>query len=87
MARPACVKPSTQSNAPVSAVVSDIAISVGARRSVLPVATRRWTTVATKAAKTTEIELSGPATAKGNELRSATIEPPTAADRNVTAMP
>jgi len=42
---------------------------------------------ATKAARTTDIELSGPATAKGSELRTATIAPPTAADRNVTAMP
>ena len=43
--------------------------------------------VATNAARTTEIELSGPATAKGSELRNATIAPPTPADRNVTAMP
>ena len=43
--------------------------------------------VATSAASTTEMELSGPATANGSELRNATITPPTAADRNVTAMP
>ena len=36
---------------------------------------------------TTEIELSGPATANGSELRNATNAPPTAADMNVTAMP
>ena len=47
----------------------------------------RWTTVATMAAMTTEMELSGPATAKGSELRSATTAPPIAADRNVTATP
>ena len=36
---------------------------------------------------TTEMELSGPATANGSELRNATIEPPMAADRKLTAMP
>ena len=43
--------------------------------------------VATMAAMTTEIELSGPATANGSELRNATIAPPMAADKNVTATP
>jgi hypothetical protein len=63
-------------------------MSVGWRRSALPPwATMRWPTVATIAAITTEIELSGPATAKGSELRSATTVPPTAADRKVPAIP
>ncbi len=87
MARPAWVNPSTQSSNPVSAVVNDMAIRVGASRSVPPYATSRWTRVATIAAMTTEMELSGPATAKGSELRNATIDPPTAADKNVTATP
>ncbi len=87
IARPACVKPSTQSSNPVSAVVSDRAISVGASRSVPPEAMTRWITLATSAASTTEVELSGPATAKDSELRSATITPAIAADKNVTAMP
>jgi hypothetical protein len=39
------------------------------------------------AAMTTETELSGPAMAKGSELRNATIDPPMAADRKVTATP
>ncbi len=43
--------------------------------------------VATRAARTTEMELSGPATAKGRELRQATIEPPIAADKKVTVTP
>jgi hypothetical protein len=64
-----------------------MAMSAGASNSVLPAATSRCTTVATSAAMTTEIELSGPATANGNEERSATIDPPMAADKNVTAMP
>ena len=87
MARPAWVNPSTQSSSPVSAVASAMAISAGSSRSLLPLATKCCTSVATKAARTTEIELSGPATAKGSELRIATIAPPTAADKNVTAMP
>ena len=76
-----------QSNSPVNAVASAMAIKAGSSRSVPPAATRCCTSVATNAARTTEMELSGPATANGSELRSATIEPPMAADRNVTAMP
>ena len=73
IARPACVNPRMQSTSPVNAVASDMTMSVGSRRSALPPwATMRWTTVATMAAMTTEIELSGPAMAKGSELRSAT---------------
>ena len=71
----------------MSPVVSAIAMITGPRRSGLPAARSRWTTVVTSAAMTTEIELSGPATAKGSELRNATIAPPSAADRNVTATP
>ena len=84
MARPAWVNPRTQSRIPVSAVVAEIAISVGTNGSALP---RCWISVATSAARTTEMELSGPATANGSELRQATIEPPTAAERKVTATP
>ena len=47
----------------------------------------RRTSVATIAAMMTEVELSGPATAKNNELRSATTVPATAADKNVIATP
>ncbi len=87
MARPAWVKPSTHIKSPVSAVASAMAMMAGASRSVSPPAATRCSTVATSAAMTTEIELSGPATANGSELRNATNAPPTAADMNVTAMP
>ena len=84
IARPACVNPRMHRRSPVSAVAAEIAMRVGTRGSTLP---RRWITVATRAASTTEMELSGPATANGSELRQATIEPPMAAERNVTATP
>ena len=87
MARPAWVNPRMQSKSPVSAVVSDIAISVGASRSALPRDSALDDGRDQRPPMTTEMELSGPATAKGSELRQATIVPPTAADKKVTAMP
>ncbi len=47
----------------------------------------RRTSVATIAAMMTEVQLSGPATAKKSELRKATTAPATAADKKVTAAP
>ena len=88
IARPARVKPSMQSSTPVIAVASAIAISVGTRRSVVrPSAARRWIMAATSAAMMAEVPLSGPATANGSELRSATTAAATVADMNVSATP
>jgi hypothetical protein len=87
IARAALVNPSTQSNNPVIAVAKDIAISAGPSASALPLATSRCITVATNAAITTEMELSGPATANVKELRKATIAPAIRADRKLTEMP
>ena len=42
---------------------------------------------ATSVAVTAEVEVSGPAIANGNELRSATTAAATAADRKVMATP
>jgi hypothetical protein len=72
---------------PVRAVASDTTINIGSSRPAPPRETMRCTTVATFAAMTTEVELSGPATANGRELRHATIAPPTAADKNIAATP
>ena len=87
MARPARVIPRTQSSSPVTPVLSTITTSVGPSRSVLPLSVRCWTTAATRAAMTADVDASGPAIAKGSELRIATTAAATAAERKVMATP
>ena len=87
MARPARMMPRPHSNSPVMPVASAITISVGASSRVSPAAMRRCAIAATSAAITAEVDESGPAMAKGSELRQATMAPATAAVKKVTAMP
>ncbi len=68
-------------------VAKAITISTGSSSSVSPAAESRAAMAAASAAITAEVEESGPAMAKGSELRQATIAAATAADRKVTAMP
>ena len=87
MARPARVIPRIHNTMPVAAVVSAMTMSVASSTSLWPPAAMRRISVATIAAMMTEMELSGPATAKNSELRDATTAPATAADRKVTDTP
>ena len=79
IARPARVKPSTQSRS-AGRCSAERHEDQGRHQQVgvLPLAIRFWAMTATSAAVTAEVEVSGPAIANGSELRSATTA---AADR------
>jgi len=73
---------------PVSAAESAMMIATGASRSSgRPWAVSRATSALTKVAVTATVVGSGPAMAKGSELRAATIAAVTALVMKVAAMP
>ena len=86
--RPARAIPSPHSKIPASALPIAMTISVGSSRwGPAPLAMSRPISEAASPAVTAEVDVSGPAMAKGSELRSATTNALTAVDRNVTAIP
>ena len=88
MAPPARARPSPQSRMPVNAAVSASTIMTGASRSSgAPSAISRSISAATSDAVTAAVAPSGPAMAKGSELRAATMAALIALVRNVAAMP
>jgi hypothetical protein len=62
-------------------------IKVDGSRWPFPSAARRAAVLAARVAVTAEVEVSGPAIAKGNELRKAMTAAAMVADRKVAAMP
>jgi len=88
MAPPARATPSPKNKRPVSAAESPMTIITGARRSSgTPSALSLPSRATTSVAVTATVAPSGPAMAKGRELRAATKAALMAVVRKVAAMP
>ena len=88
MAPPARAKPNALSRMPVSAAETAMMIATGASKSSgRPWAASRAISALTKVAVTATVVGSGPAMAKGRELRSATMAAVTALVMKVAARP